>query len=125
MNKLFESLNKVLKNDKPVENRRMRHPKETEIITEAMNRLAQSEMGSELIQFVEDHNVRLHVLRGRDNRNHSNSSSDVFISVADDIDIRAAEITILMAGAIRDAAQEHDTHLRRLGVEHGESIYVE
>ena len=124
MSKLFESLNKIIKNDKPAESRRLRHPKETEIITEAMNRLSQSEMGVELINFVKEKEVNIHVLRGRDNRDHSNSGTDIYITVAEDIDIRSPEITILMTGAIREAAQEYDTHLRRLGIEHGESIYV-
>ena len=124
MNTLFESLNNVLKSDKPKENRRLRHPHETEIIERAMNNLSQSDMGRELIDFVQDNNIVINILRGRHNRDHSNSDNVVFMSLAENINIRDPEITIHLAGAIREVAQEHDTHLRRVAVEQGESIYV-
>lgn len=124
MNKLFESLNNILKTDKPRENRRLRHPKETEIIEIAKANLSQSEMGVELLNFIKDNDVIISVLRGRYNRNHTTSSEAIFISVSDDIDIHSADITIHLAGAIREAAQESDQMLRRVGVDSGESIYV-
>ena len=124
MNKLFESLNGILKSDKPRENRRLRHAQETEIIDIAKANLSQSEMGAELLDFVKKQDIKISILRGRYNRNHTMSEDAVFITVNDNIDIRSADITIHLAGAIREAAQEQDQMLRRVGVEQGENIYV-
>ena len=46
----FESLNSALKSVRTMDNRRLRHPKETEIIQIALNNLSQSEMGSKIIK---------------------------------------------------------------------------
>lgn len=124
MNKLFESLNNILKSDKPRENRRLRHPKETEIIDIAKSNLSQSEMGAELLSFLNKENISIAVLRGRYNRSHTTSKNTIYITVYEDIDIRSADITIHLIAAIRQAAQEYDNMLRRVGVEQGESIYV-
>ncbi len=120
----FESLNAALKIKKPHENRRLRHPNETEIINIALNNMAQSEIGTELSRFIEDSNINISILRGRESRDYAPSDQTVFLSVNEDLDIRDPIITIHLAGAIRETAQEHDKMLRRVGVDHGESIYV-
>ena len=120
----FDSLNTILKAKKPLENRRLRHSQEHEIIRIALDNLSQSEMGVELLTFLNDFDIKLAVLRGRHTRNHSTSDKFVFISVSEAADISDPEITIRIAGAIRETAQEHDKMLRRVGVDHGESIYV-
>jgi len=124
MNKLFESLNGILKSDKPLENRRLRHPQETEIIDIAKANLSQSEMGTELLNFINDNNIKISVLRGRYNRTHTMSDNVAFISAYEDVDVRSPDLTINLVAAIREVAQEHDTMLRRVGVDSGESLYV-
>jgi hypothetical protein len=120
----FESLNKALKADKKPEKRMIRHPKEREIIDIALNNLSQSEMGAELVKFVKDYDIKISVLRGKDNRDYSPSKDAVFISVGEDVDIEDPEITIHLAGAIRETYHEYDQKLRRLDPSNGESIYV-
>ena len=120
----FESLNTLFKSDKPIEKRRLRHTYEREIIDIALDNLSQSQMGIELIEFLNDKAISIAILRGRTNRAYSITDKLVHISVTEDANIDDPEITIYLAGAIREAAQEYDTMLRRVGVDHGESIYV-
>lgn len=120
----FESLNAAIKKTRLHENRRLRHTHETEIIETAMANLSQSEMGAALVEFIYANNLTVSILRGRYSRDYAPSDDTIFLSVSSDAAIDDPAITIHMAGAIRETAQEHDNHLRRVGVDHGESIYV-
>jgi len=119
----FESLNKLLKSEKPPERRLLRHPQEREIIDIAFNNLSLSEMGAELVTFVKEYDIKITVLRGRDNRDFAPSDKAVFISVADDMEVDDPEITIHLAGAIRETSHEYDPMLKRVRFENGESIH--
>ena len=121
----FESLNTLLKSEKHPEKRMIRHSKEREIIDIALGNLSQSELGQELVDFIKDYDIKISVLRGRDNRDYTPSKDAVFISVADDTDIDDPEITIHLAGAIRETYHEYDPKLRRIDPSNGESIYVQ
>lgn len=120
----FQSLNTLFTTEKPLEKRRLRHTFESEIINIALDNLSQSPMGIELIEFINEKEINIAILRGRTNRAYSITEKFVHISVADNAYIDDPEITIHLAGAMREAAQEYDTMLRRVGVDHGESIYV-
>lgn len=124
MKDLFESINAKIRKKIPTENRRLRHSKEREIIDNALGNLSQSDIGTELIEFINEKKVEISVLRGRYNRDHSMSDNHVFISVSEDTNIDDPEITIRLVGAIRETAQEGEQMLRRVGIESGESIYV-
>ena len=123
-NKLFSKLNSILKKEKPPEKRLIRHPQEREIINIAIANLSQCEMGKALLEFIDSHHLDVTVLRGKRNRDYPTSKNGIYISVSTRMDIEDPEITIHMAGAIRETMQEHDPHLRRLGVDNSESAYV-
>lgn len=124
MKNLFESLNAVLKKETKPEKRMIRHAREREIIDIAMNNLSQSEMGMELVTFVKDYDIKLSVLRASHNRDYAPTKESVFITVSDDMDIDDPEITIHLAGAIRECSHEYDPMLRRLDPSNSESLYV-
>lgn len=120
----FESLNSAIKKVRSPERRRLRHPQETEIIDVAMANMDSVPIGQELTQFIRDNNIRISILRGRQSRDYAPSDQTVFLSVSDNVEIDDPTITIHLAGAIRETAQEYDNMLRRVGVDRGESIYV-
>ncbi len=120
----FDSLNAILKSDKKPEKRMIRHSREREIIDICLNRLSQSEMGQELVDFVREYDIKISVLRGAQNRDYAPSKEAVFISVSESMDINEPEITIHMAGAIRECSHEYDPMLCRVSVDRGESIYI-
>ena len=119
----FESLNLLLKSEKPPERRMIRHSKEREIIDIALNNLSQSEMGQELVDFVNNYNVKISVLRGVDNRDYAPTKDSVFISVSESAEIDDPAHTINLAGALREASHEYDPHLKRVSIANGESIH--
>lgn len=119
----FESLNTLLKNDKPVEKRMIRHSKEREIIDIALNRLTQSEVGKILADFVSDYDVKITVLRGTDNRDYVPTKDSVFIAASESSEVNDPAHTIHLAGALREASQEYEPQLKRVSVDNGESIY--
>jgi len=120
----FASMNSALKKEVKPEKRMIRHSKEREIIDITLNNLAQSEMGKELVDFVKDYDIKISVLRGTQNRDYAPSKEAVFITVSENMDIADPEITIHMAGAIRECSHEYDPMLRRVDPSNGESIYV-
>jgi len=120
----FESLNNLIKIEKPPEKRMIRHSKEREIIDTALANLSESALGQELVQFITENNIKITVLRGRDNRDYTPSKDSVFISVAEDMDADDPEITIHLVAAIRESMQEHDPMLRTPSLDQGEAIYV-
>ena len=119
----FESLNKLLNSDKSPERRMIRHSKEGEIIEIALNNLSQCEMGQELVDFVNNYNVKISVLRGVENRDYSPTKDSVFISVSENTDVNDPTITIHLAGALREASHEYDPKLKRVSIDNGESIH--
>jgi hypothetical protein len=121
---LFSKLNGFLKKEKPPEKRMIRHPQEREIINIALANLSHCDMGRALLSFVDEHHLDITVLRGRKNRDYASSKNAVFISVGANMDITDPEITIHMAGSIRETMQEYDQHLRRLSVDNSENAYV-
>ena len=121
----FDSLNNLLSKETKPEKRMIRHSKEREIIDIALNRLSQSEMGQELVDFVRNYDIKISVLRGADNRDYAPSKEAVFISVSESMDIDDPEITIHMAGAIRECSHEYDPMLCRVSVDRGESIHYQ
>jgi len=121
---LFDRLNNLIKREKPPEKRLLRHAREREIIDIALSHMSQSPMAQELIDFMNEKDIQITVLRGRENRDYAPSNKMVYISVVDDLDIHDPEITIHMIGAIRESIQEYDPHLRRITPNQGESLYV-
>lgn len=119
----FESLNILLKNDKPLEKRMIRHSKENEIIDIALNRLSQSEMGQELVDFVHNYNVKITVLRGTENRDYAPTKDAVYLAISESTATDDPAHTIYLAGALREASHEYDNHLKRISLENGESIH--
>jgi hypothetical protein len=121
----FESLNTLLKKETKPEKRMIRHSREREIIDIALNRLSQSEMGQELVDFVRDYDIKISVLRGAQNRDYAPSKEAVFIAVSESMDIADPEITIHLAGAIRECSHEYDPMLQKIPFERGETIYFQ
>jgi hypothetical protein len=101
----------------------IRHSREAEIVDIALNNLSQSELGMVMVDFIRDNNVIITVLRGSDNRDYAPDKDHIFISVSEGSDVDDPAHTINLAGAIREAGQEYEPHLKRLTIDHGESIH--
>jgi hypothetical protein len=121
---LFTKLNGFLKKEKQPEKRMIRHAQEREIINIALANLSHCDMGRVLLGFIEEHSLDITVLRGRKNRDYASSKNAVFISVGSNMNIEDPEITIHMAGAIRETMQEYEQQLRRLSIDNSENAYV-
>jgi hypothetical protein len=121
---LFSKLNGFLKKEKQPEKRMIRHAQEREIINIALANLSHCDMGRVLLGFIEEHSLDITVLRGRKNRDYASSKNAVFISVGSNMNIEDPEITIHMAGAIRETMQEYEQQLRRLSIDNSENAYV-
>lgn len=125
MSELFQKLQKMLKQPATPEKRFIRHANEAEMINTAIANLSEIEMGRILAQFVENENKTITILRGRFNNDFATSEDSIYVSIPSNMDVDDPQITIRLAGAIRIAMQESDPMLRRVGVDRGESIYVQ
>lgn len=121
---LFAKLNGFIKKEQSPEKRMIRHAQEREIINIALANLSHCDTGRALLNFIDEHHLDITVLRGRRNRDYTSSKNAIFISVGATMDIHDAEISIHMAGAIRETMQEYNQQLRRLNADHSETSYV-
>lgn len=124
MESLFASLKKAVKSDKQPEKRLIRHSREREIIDYALGMLSLSEKGQQLLDFVNEKQIKISVLRGRQSRDYTPQENSVYVSVSEDMPITDPDITIHMAGALRAAMQEFDPNLRKPDIDKGESFFV-
>lgn len=120
----FESLKSAIAKDKPAEKRLVRHPQEREIIEIALSNMEQSEAGKELVDFARENDIKISVLRGRTARDYTSDAKNAYIIAPDGIDVDDPDLTIHLTGAIREAIQEYEPSLRRIGLEKGEQFYT-
>jgi len=124
MNSLLDSLNSFIKSAKTPERRMIRHPHESEIIEHSLNELRQCATGTVLVEFMEHNAVILNILRGRYHRNFVTNKDTAYVSIPESVTYDSPESVILVAGSLREAMQEYDQMLKKVGVEQGETIYV-
>lgn len=120
----FTALKKAVTSDKPVEKRIIRHSREREIIDHCLGMLSLSEAGQELIDFAAENDIKYTVLRGRTARDYAPNARNAYIVIPDIMDTDSADVVIHFTGALREAIQEFEPSLRRIGVEQGEQTYV-
>ena len=120
----FMALKKATTDKKPVEKRIIRHANEKEIINHCLAMLSLSEAGQELLDFAAANDIKYTVLRGRTARDYAPIAHNAYIIVPDTMPIDSADIVIHFIGALREAIQEYEPDLRRIGIEKGESIYA-
>ena len=120
----FEALKKAVSNTKPAEKRLIRHAQEREIIDYALNNLAQSEAGQELVDFANENEIKITILRGGPTRDYTSNAKNAYLVASDSVEFDDPDLTIHLTGALREAIQEYDPALRRMGLEKGESMYT-
>jgi hypothetical protein len=120
----FEAIKKAVTRETKPEKRLIRHAREREIIDIALGNLALSEAGQELVDFARENEIQMTVLRGREARDYTSNAKNAYIVAPDSIDIDDPDLTIHLTGAIREAIQEYDPSLRRMGLEKGEQLYT-
>jgi len=120
----FIALKKAVTAEKTVEKRIIRHANEREIIEHCLNMLSLSDAGQELIDFAAENDIKYTVLRGRTARDYAPNSQNAYIVVPDSMPTDSADIVIHFTGALKEAIQEYEPDLRRIGVEKGEAVYA-
>ena len=120
----FESLKNAINKEKPAEKRMIRHPQESEIIEIALNNMSLSEAGQELVDFANENDIKITILRGRDTRDYTSNAKNAYVVVSGNTEIDDPDITIHLTGSLREAIQEYEPSLRRIGIEKGENLWM-
>lgn len=109
----FDALNNAVKKAATPPKGGFRHEKEVEIVKHALEMLALSPKGRELIAFKNNHNISIGVLKSKNSVDYAPSERTAYISASSGQKADDPALTINLAGALREAMQEHDNTLKK------------
>jgi hypothetical protein len=125
MNSLIDRLNKALRPSQGGGNPgRFTHENEVAILDAAKQLLNKSEAGRELLLFARDKNIQLHVLKNKSDFGVLPKDNTVYISCPAGQELPTVRAVIHLAGALREAMQEHTADLKRPNISIEPRVYA-
>lgn len=120
----FDALNKAVKRNVEPRKGGFRHDREDEIIAHALDNLALSAKGRELIAFRNTYDIQIGVLKSKNPVDYVPAEKTAYISATSSQNIDDPELTIHLAGALREAMQEHIDNLKKPTVAMGQTNFA-
>jgi len=109
----FDTLNKAVKRNIEPRKGGFRHEREDEIISHALGNMSLSAKGQELITFKDTHDIQIGVLKSKSPVDYVPEEKTAYISATSSQNSDDPILTIHLAGALREAMQEHIDTLKK------------